>query len=224
MNFVIPIVVTAIVFAMAMILRQAMPSMIPPPRIHLVPVRKIGRYGRDVEVRARQIEACGFHRLGAYKVEPVRGLYLTAFAHPGESLCAVVYTHAIAGSFVDMIAKSESGRTFTATTATMGQQLDQREGHEKVFDTTLTMPAMYELVLRRRPPGPWEQWTTANFVTKFEDAYAKEMDWRASRGGVTPDEVRRFAQSSGRKMSEGDILRTTRRLQRRYMDSRRSAR
>jgi hypothetical protein len=125
------------------------------------------------------------------------------------------------GCFVDVVVKNTTGKSFTATNAPSGGTLDQREGHVKVFDKTLTIPGMFELVKERRPDGPWEAWTAENFKSKFETAYAEEMDWRATRGGVTSDEVRRTAQATGKQYTEEQIQQATRQLQQQYTDSRR---
>jgi hypothetical protein len=60
--------------------------------------------------------------------------------------------------------------------------------------------------------------------THFEKAYADEMDWRAGRGGVTVDEVRRSAEATGRTFSEPQIQEATHSLQRKYAETRRDMR
>jgi hypothetical protein len=217
------LIAAAMLLVIVRVFREAMSSLVPPPRIHLVPTRKTQRHARDVAARARELEACGFAAIGVYRAEPMRGVVLSAFVHSDRSVCAVVYDHPM-GCFVDVIVKNEAGRGFTATTAPIGERLDQREGQEKVFDPGMAVPAMLEMVLQRRPSAPWQTWNEGNFVAKFEEAYARDMDWRAGRGGITSDEVRRFAEASGRRISDGDLQSVTHRLQRRFMESRRHVR
>jgi len=195
-----------------------------PLRIHLVPMRASGQHLRDVQTRTPEFEERGFTRAGTYKVDVMRGVVLTAFVHERESLCAIIYHHPVAGCFVDVVSKSRAGNSFTATTAPTGGALDQREGQEKVFDRGLTVPALIDLTLSRRPSGPWEIWNAGNFAAKFEAAYAQEMDWRAGRGGVTSDEVRRQAKADRREVSEGDIQKATQKLQKQFLESRRDVR
>lgn len=197
---------------------------VPPPRIHLAGTTPAGKHAANVARHAKELEACGFRRLGSYRVNPIKGLQLTAWGHPRESLVAVVYTHPMAGSFVDVCSKAESGRAFTATTAPTGGQLDQKPGHEKVFDKSLSIRQLFDLALERRPEGPWQEWNAGNFAPKFEKAYAEEMDWRAGRGGVTSDEVRRTAREMGGNFSEGDLQRATHKIQKQYAESRRDSR
>lgn len=221
MNLVILLTVAVVVFMIVRKVRQFLAAMVPPPRIHLSLTKPSGKHAQDVKVKGRELEANGFTRIGTYRADPMRGLLLTAFSHAAHSLCAVVYTHPLAGTFMDIVAKNEAGRSLTVTTAPAGRELDQREGHEKVFDRESPVAALIETALRRRPPAPYVSWGPGNFVAKFEEAYAQEMDWRAGRGGVTRDEVRRAADATGRRYSEQDVQAATRKLQRQYAASRR---
>jgi hypothetical protein len=210
-------------FALSVIgrlLKKKVPGFTSPPRIQLFPATAGGKHARDLLERKRDLDACGLKRIGTYRVDPLN-VILTSFVNPQESILAVVYHHALVGCFVDVVSKNTAGRSFTATNAPSGGTLDQPEQHPKVFDKALTIPAMFELVKQRRPEGPWESWSTENFASKFEAAYAEEMDWRAKRGGVTSDEVRRTAQASGKKYSEEQVQKATRQLQQQYTESRR---
>ena len=198
------------------VLPRVVKVMTPPARVRLVAARASAAHARDLKSRVPGLEACGFRSIGTYRVDPMRGVVLTAFAHSEQSLCAVVYSHPLVNSFVDMISKTEDDRSLTVTTAPAGQELDQPPGHEKIFDPKLSIAQMYDLVLRRRPRGTHEQWNADNFAVKFETAYAKEMNWRRSRGGVTHDEVRRVAASTGSKATEQQIGEATRKLQEQY--------
>jgi len=224
MNYVI--VVTVVVFAVVMVrrARHLLGTMVPPPRVTLAAARPGSAHARDIRRYARDLEARGFTRIGTFRPEPMRGIILTAFVQPHESLCTIVYTHSVLGSFVDVVARSESGKSFTVTSAPAGQQLDQRDGHEKLFDRDMNIGRMIDLVKQRRPDGPPVSWSHGDFTRMFETAYAEEMDWRAGRGGVTSAEVRRTAEAMGGKYSEHDIQEATHRLQRQYSASRRNIR
>lgn len=191
----------------------------PPPRIDLFPATAAGKHAKDLLERKRDLDACGMKRLGSYRVDPLN-VICTAFSNDAESICTVVYHHPAVGCFVDMVSKSQAGRTFTASNAPSGGTLDQREGHAKVFDKSLTVAGMFEMVKERRPEGPWDAWTRENFKEKFETAYAEEMSWRMTRGGVTADEVRRTGAASGKTYTEEQIQQATRELQKNYAASR----
>jgi hypothetical protein len=206
--------------AVVRLLKKKTPGFQSPPRIQLYQATATGKHARDLIERKRDLDACGLKRIGTYRVDPLN-VILTAFWNEQESIVAVVYHHTMVGCFVDMVAKNTAGKSLTATNAPTGGQLDQREGHVKVFDRSLTIPGLFEMVKERRPEGPYEVWTAENFASKFETAYAEEMDWRASRGGVTSDEVRRTAQATGKNYSEEQIQKATRQLQQQYTESRR---
>lgn len=192
----------------------------PPARIQLTPVTASGKHAKELLARKRDLDACGMKRIGTYRVDPLN-VICTAFSNDAESMCAVVYQHPAVGCFVDVVSMNTLGRTFTASNAPAGGTLDQREGHPKVFDRTLTIPEMFELVKERRPEGPWESWSAGTFAPKFETAYAEEMDWRAGRGGATVDEVRRTVQASGKKYSEATIEKAAERIQEQYAETHR---
>ena len=192
----------------------------PPPRIQLFAATAAGKHAKDLIERKRDLDACGMKLIGTYRVDPLN-VMCTAFVNDAESICTVVYHHRVVGCFVDVVAKNEAGHSFTASNAPQGGTLDQREGHAKVYDKTLTIPEMFELAKERRPEGPRDNWTKENFSQKFEQAYAEEMDWRMKRGGVTADEVRRTAAASGKNYSEETIQKATQQLQQQYTESRR---
>ena len=224
MNLFVILFIAAVALIIVRRARQFLRSMVPPSRIHLAAVQPTSAHARDLKRYTRDLERRGFTRIGTYRVDPMRGVMLTAFTHTHDSLCAIVYTHPVAGAFIDVASRSEDGRSFTVTTAPAGKELDQREGHEKMFDKDMRVDQMVEAALHKRQPGPYVGWKAGNFVQLFEDTYAREMDWRAGRGGVTQDEVRRTAEAMGGKYSEHDVQEATHRLQRQYAAMRKDVR
>jgi hypothetical protein len=191
-----------------------------PPRIQLYAATAGGQHAKDLLARKHDLDQCGLKRIGTYRIDPLN-VIATAFFNPAESICAVVYHHPVVGCFVDVVCKNTAGKSFTATNAPTGGALDHREGQEKVFDKTLAIPALFEMTKTHRPEGPYETWTAENFALRFETAYAEDMDWRARRGGVTRDEVRRQAKESGKPCSEEAIHEATAQLKEKFAESRR---
>jgi hypothetical protein len=190
-----------------------------PPRIQLFAATPVGQHSKDLIAHKPELDACGLKRIGTYRIDPLN-VIASAFSNPEEHICCVVYHHPVVGCFVDMVAKSTSGKSFTATNAPTGGALDHREGQEKHYDKTLAIAALFEMTKSRRPEGPYDDWTCENFIQKFETAYAEDMDWRARRGGVTKEEVRRQAAESGKAYSEGTIDEATRRVKQKFAESR----
>jgi hypothetical protein len=190
-----------------------------PPRITMFAATAGGQHAKDLIARKHELDQCSLKRIGTYRIDPLN-VIATAFANPEEHICAVVYHHPAVGCFVDMVCKNTAGKSFTATNAPTGGALDHREGQEKVYDKTLAIPALFELAKSRRPDGPYDDWTAENFKAKFETSYAEDMDWRARRGGVTKEEVRRQAAEGGKPYSEATIDEATRKLNQKFAESR----
>lgn len=219
MNVIVYIVGFFVLSAIVRAIRKKPGMFTAPPRIHLFAATASGRHAKDILARKPELDRCGLKRIGTYRIDPLN-VMATAFSNPSEHICAVIYHHPVVGCFVDMVCKSTSGNSFTATNAPTGGALDHREGQEKVFDKTLTIPALFEMTKSRRPEGPYDDWTAGNFVSKFETAYAEDMDWRARRGGVTREEVRRQARASGKTYSEGTIDAATQQVNHNFARSR----
>jgi len=206
MEYLFGLIVAAFVIKFILkAIQQTASAMTPPARVALVTTQPSKRHSDNVEKHKKELEARGFRKLGTYRVDPMKGVLLTAFAHPEQSLCGIVYTHPVAGCFMDVVALTEDDRSLTVSTAPAGGELDQREGHQKIYDRTMTVTTLYETALQKRPEGQYVSWNAGNFARKFEEAYAKEMAWRVSRGGATREEVRRIADATGRTFTDEQI-------------------
>ena len=190
----------------------------PPLRVHLV-ADSSSHSGMRAEMRkyGRELDAHGFEDIGTYRIPEIAGLVLAAYTQPFQSVCAVVYNHPLTGCFADLFSENERKQSLTVSNAPAGEELDQPPGHEKVIDKTMSVSDMYDHLLRHRPSGPYKLIDATNFVEEFKTSYAKEMDWRVNRGGVTEEEVRRSAQAIG-VTSEKAIKRTTKKLQEQYAE------
>ena len=186
----------------------------PPLRIQLVPVDDRAK-GHFAESHRRELESLGFTPIGIYSVREMPGVVLVAFAQSSQSLCAVVYRHPIAGVFSDMCCITQDDRSLTVTNAPAGANLDHKPGHDKDYVTKASIRQLYDRALTQRPTGPYKRLDVSNFARFFEDAYAREMDWRKSRGGVTKEEVRREAHTMGIR-SEKTIDQATEKLHQQY--------
>lgn len=217
-----PIVYVAGLFVLSLVIRalkKKAPRFNAPPRIQLFAATAVGQHAKDLIARKHDLDQCGLKRIGTYRIDPLN-VIATAFANPEEHICAVVYHHPMVGCFVDVVCKSASGLSFTATNAPAGNALDHREGQEKHYDKTLAIPALFELAKSKKPESPYDDWTAENFKAKFEQAYADDMDWRARRGGVTKEEVRRQAAVDGKPYSEEVIHEATEQLKQKFAESR----
>lgn len=158
------------------------------------------------------LQARGFDRLGAWRIKEMPGVALVAFTQTFQKVTAVVYRHPVVGVFADVYSENDEGESLTMTSAPTGQALDQPPGRPKLFDRSLTIGRMYDLLLKQRPRGPYKLIDGSNFAHEFERAYTLEMAWRAARGGVTEEEVRRTADTMGIRSDE-TIRKATQKLQ-----------
>jgi hypothetical protein len=169
-----------------------------PARIHLVRRDHLEWSDPDAVARlADPLSALGFVDAGDFETEEIPNLRLRAFANERDRVHAIVYELVPAGVWMDYVARYADGTSLTFTTATRGGELDQRPGHGKVRAPELGAEALYRRLLAERPAGELLPTIPESFVPAFEKAYADEMDWRNSRGGVSEEEIRAMAEAMG---------------------------
>jgi hypothetical protein len=180
-----------------------------PPRIHLY--REHDPFWKEksrVQSLVEPLVALGFEAAGTYGIEEMEGVRLEALVKPEEGVYGAVYEHERAGTWIDLVSLYQDGTSLTYSTAPHGSTLDQRPGHGKLYMPELDPSALYERMLAERPRHALARVSTSEFPAAFEKAYADEMDWRNSRGGLTEEEIRSIAESSGRETSEELIAAT----------------
>lgn len=219
-QLVIPIAVIALVIGVILrTISLKFGAMLKAPlRIQLAPVDDRAK-GRFADPHRRELESLGFTPMGIYHVREMPGVTLAAFTQSNQAVCAVIYRHPMAGVFIDMVSMSENDRGLTVTNAPAGGNLDQPPGHAKIFEPKAALRRLYDRVLAERPEGPYRRVDASNFVRVFETEYAREMEWRAKRGGPTADEVRREAHAMGIR-SEKQIQKATEKLRKQYGEPR----
>jgi hypothetical protein len=165
-----------------------------PAMIHLIS-RDIPEYAHPEEARKSlaQVEEAGFVKIGAFAIPEMPGICIVSFVHGQKNLYAIVYDHPKVGVFSDIVAYYTDESSLTASSMPLGGSLDQRPGHVKVFFKEGSITELIELLEVNLDDRELRSLTTESFKEDFEQAYADEMDWRASRGGPTDDEVRRIA-------------------------------
>lgn len=174
-----------------------------PPRVHLR--REETPDWHDPEGAVKLIEAvrsCGFQESAFYHIEEMDYVRLTALTNEESRVYSVVYEHDKAGVWVDFVARYEDGTALTYSTARQGGELEQRPGDGKVYAPDLEPPVLYQRILREMPQRPLASVSGEQFPATFEKAYADEMDWRNSRGGVSEEEIRAIAAASGDEVTE----------------------
>ncbi len=136
----------------------------------------------------------GFTRAGAFQIQEMPGLLLCGLVHVEDRILAVVYDNQQMGVWVDVACEQTSGEEITVSNAPSGGELDSRPGTRKIFDREKKPLELLETLRAERGQGPFVEYSPDDFATRFEEAYAREMEWRIRRGGVSVDEVRRVAE------------------------------
>ena len=186
-----------------------------PARIHAQRRENFAWNNEDVVNKLLQpLWKLGFEDAGFYEIAEMPGVKVRALARPSETLWAVVYEHPQAGVWMDYVTryveKTPDGEniigSLTTTNATQGEELERQPNHDKIYVSALGAEALYQRHLAmRRSDVEWSAVVPQNFQAEFEQAYAREMDWRYARGGVTEDELRAIATKSGVEMTDDNI-------------------
>lgn len=181
-------------------------------RIHLRPdVGFAWHHAEDGEAAVRSLRNRGFAEAGRYTAAESPGIRIVGLVYERESLLAAVYDTHAAGVYVDVVCDYADGRHFTASNVA-------DKGLAKPPDvTTLRYPGatageLVDHALTQRPAGERLAVTAADFQPRFEHAYAREMDWRARRGGYTADELRRVAEHESPEPVDDDAIEQVRLL------------
>jgi hypothetical protein len=180
-------------------------SMVQPSRIGLISVANASWDESEVVDIERVFARLGFDRIGIFDVDPLEGLRIGAWVKAAEGMYAVVYRHTAAGVWFDFVTKYADGTSRTYSNSARGGALDQRPGAENVFRVELGPAELYAFAIADRPKKATRGLGIGDFAADFEKAYADEMDWRASRGGVSADEIRAIGALAGEGVSE-DVL------------------
>ena len=131
----------------------------------------------------------GFTKGKAYSIQEMPMVRLTGLFHPKLGICAVVYAHDQAGHWVDLGIQYQDGQDLTISNAPMGQEMDHRPECTKIFLPGASLDELVAALNKNILKKPKVMVDDLNFRQTFEEAYVKDMEWRAGRGGVTEEEV-----------------------------------
>jgi hypothetical protein len=182
-----------------------------PARVHLQRREKLHWLDEDAANRHLQpLWRLGFQDVGCFEIVEMPGVKLRALARPEETLWAIVYEHPIAGVWMDFVTRYADGErtigSLTTSNAKQGDELEHRPGYDKIYAPELDADGLYERHrAARRTDVAWQPVVPENYPTEFEKAYADEMDWRYSKGGVSENELRAIAAKSGIEMSDDEL-------------------
>lgn len=176
---------------------------VPPFRISLSPtLHPQWTQPETVQTVTSVLEALNYRRVADFEIPEMEGITLRGFWHPQEKIDAVLYDHPQVGVFVDLAQDLETGDHLTASCAPESG-LSQPE-FARLIRLSLDLKSdpgsvrtLHQELLSARGDRSPRRTTAEEFQQRFTEAYAREMDWRIRRGGITAAEVRQVALMSG---------------------------
>jgi len=150
-----------------------------------------------------ELRAMGFQPAGTYDVWEMSHLYIVGMVHPEDYLYATVYMLSEEQLWTDLCSEQVGGENLTVSNVSTVGTLDDIPGHRQLSDPTWGIMDLYDCIKAERGKGPFKDIEAADFKAEFEHAYAVEMDWRNSQGGVpTWEEFIRIAKQTDTTLTE----------------------
>lgn len=170
---------------------MAQTETVPPFRLHLQPGAGTGWDEDSVQLLLEPLKARGFVDAGLFHSSGVGQFSFTVrgLAAPSLGTWAAAYFHPAVGNWVDLYTQFSDDTTLTyATNSDPG--MDHPEYVTVVHMPGVATDALLDafLAAKNRPTKPVDP---SQFREVFTQAYARNMDWRIERGGVTVSEVER---------------------------------
>lgn len=154
---------------------------------------------------ASEFRALGFAEVGGFMIPQIDGLQMLAFVHPAERLYGIIYDHKAIPPTFDIFCGFEDKTGLTASSSKAGRSLDKRPGHPILWLGDNRVAVVLD-ALRREPQSvPRVPSSSDDFLPTFKRHYAEGMNWRMKKGGVSREEIRRQAESKGKKLDE-DVI------------------
>jgi len=158
------------------------------------------KYAQKAE---QELISLGFTPGKTYYVVELDGFRLKAFFnHP---YTAVLYTHPIAGLWVDMGAETVNGIEYTVTNAPMGGEMDTHPKARKYFLKDFTITQLFNKLKEVLGTQKVKEITQDSFRDYFENVYKREMEWKSKNAGVSFEEFKRVAQNDTVNYTDEEI-------------------
>ena len=157
----------------------------------------------------------GFTPDKTYEVVEMDGMQLRAFFNAPYS--AIMYTHPVAGLWVDMVADIENGKEYTVSNAPMGGEMDTPPNTEKYWLKDLTVSELYSKLKEVVNNQPIKTIDTTSFREYFENSYKREMQWKNKNGGITLEEFMRIVENDPKDYKDKEITNAFRETKRKEL-------
>ncbi|ETX03876.1 MAG: hypothetical protein ETSY2_32050 [Candidatus Entotheonella gemina] len=160
-------------------------------------------YHADLQKTLSELRSMGFQSAGTYDVLEMPLLHLVGMVHPEDYLYAAVYMLSEEQIWTDLCSEQIGRESLTVSNVDTGGTLDRIPGRRQISDPAWGISELYDCIKAERGEGPFKDVEALDFKAEFEQAYAVEMDWRNSRGGVpTWDEFIRIAKQTDATLTD----------------------
>jgi hypothetical protein len=178
-----------------------------PSRVTLMEARApVWAQHAALQTTLSELRAMGFQLAGTYDVLEIPALHVVGMVHPEDYLYAAVYMLSEHQIWTDLCSEQLDGKSLTVSNVKTGNTLDHVPGRRQLFDTTWGISELYDCIKAERGRGPFKDIEATDFKREFERAYAVEMDWRNSRGGVpTWEEFVRIAHQTDDTLTDEQL-------------------
>ena len=170
---------------------------VPPFRLRLSPGTDEGWDNDQARPLYAPLLERGFVDAGSFHIDedPPYAFGLRALVHEQLGISAAVFHHDQAGYWLELVSRFNDGTSLTYSTVP-DPMVNVPDYKQQKHFPDLEPQALLDQFLAARTKQP-EPVSADRFGQALCDAYAREMDWRIERGGVTEEEIRRQAAKSG---------------------------
>lgn len=146
----------------------------------------------------------GFTPDKTYNVVEMEGMQLKAFFK--TPFTAILYTHPVAGLWVDMGAETENGIEYTVSNVPMGGEMDTPPHAKKYWHKEFTPAELYTKLKEVIGSEPIKALDASTFRDYFENVYKKEMQWKNKNGGIGFEEFMRVIENDPKNYKDDEIM------------------
>lgn len=173
-----------------------------PLQIEVVPDLAQWADHAKIDRESDAILAAGFAMIGDFKLcDSFNGydtpIKLRAFHHEEWNAYAVLYEMAPAGVWMDIWQSFGPEKSYTLTSAPVGEAVSSRPGRVKEYRKGASAAELLAQFPSVRPPETADPCPPNSFASIFAKEYNDYMDWVAVQGGPSEEEIRRVAIESG---------------------------
>lgn len=145
----------------------------------------------------------GFTIDKAYNVVEMDDMRLVSYFNAPYT--AVMYTHPVAGLWVDMVGNIENGTEYYVSNAPMGGELDTPPNTEKYWLKDFSPKELFSKLKEVTTSHTIKALDSSSFRDYFENSYKKEMQWKNKNGGISFEEVLRIVENDPKTYSDVEI-------------------